>query len=316
MREIEEEEAAKEEELFNNLDDILNGVDDDDDSDDDVQGVGEDGQRRISAAKQAKLDRIKKQETLREQHKGKNYDECIKPMYRYLRNSEPIPIGPDGKYQVLKGISLFRAVAWHVLSFYAGPKLAAKKLKLDTKEKDKKDLELVLKFGFDEVKSWLNKEVKLAINSILLEQDLDLDVQEQSVLGFGRFRSFFGFGKKKESKEDKLKGRMMKLKVRVKGVIKGLTRNQPPDTIFGFFIKEYFKENNYFPDEFLMACEIERIEFNDNRFKREEKRQQGGIKRIIENRYVRRMRCACIFASRQFNHCVALTLPHLSTGTS
>jgi hypothetical protein len=282
-RVLEEEEAAKEEELFNNLDDILNDatIDDDDDDDDDVN-VGTDGKKRISAAKQAKLDRIKKAETYRKQHEGKNYDECIKPMYRYLRNGEPIPIGPDGKYNVLKGISLFRAVAWHVLSFYAGPKLRVIKLKLTTKPAEKKGFESVLKFCFDQVKSWLNKEVKLAVNSILLENTLDLDVLEQQASTLGGFRSFFGFGKKKESKEDKFNARMMKLKIRVKGIIKGLTKALPPDTILDFFTN-YFEEGNYFPDEFLLQCEIDRMEFNDV-VDRKVPGDVGGTKRILANR--------------------------------
>ena len=84
----------------------------------------------------------------------------MKPMYRYIAMGLPIPVGSDGKYRVLKGRSLFRAVVWHVISFYTGPKLAMIRHKLSTKKQEAKQFESVLKFCFDQTRSWLNKEVR------------------------------------------------------------------------------------------------------------------------------------------------------------
>ena len=264
-------------ELFDDLDKMLgNNMDDDEDDDDedsDDDELDEAGKKKMSASRLAKIERKKKQESLRKQHEGKNYDECIKPMYRYISMGLPIPVDRDGKYKVLKGKSLFRAVVWHVLSFYAAPKLAMIKHKLETKAAEKKGFESVLKFCFEQTRSWLNKEVKLSVTSILIDQDLDLDVHEQTARGLGGFTRFFGIGGKKDTKEERLANRMMKLKIRVKGVIKSLTRDLPIDTIMNFF-KTYFTEGNYFPDQFLLSCELDKIDLND----------VGGTKRIKDDR--------------------------------
>ena len=117
----EDQEVVQERQLLEDLDDIMAG---DDDDDDDEEETGEGGHRGMSALKKAKLARQKKQETLKRQHAGRDYNAVMKPMYRYIAMGLPIPIGSDGKYKVLKGKSLFRAVAWHVISFYAGPKVS------------------------------------------------------------------------------------------------------------------------------------------------------------------------------------------------
>ena len=74
---------------------------------------------------------------------------------------------------------------------------------------------------------------------------------------------------KKKSRDD----RIMKLKIRCKGMISAITAKLPPANVIAQF-KMYVEEGNYFPDEFLFKVELEHLEFND----------VGGIRRITGDR--------------------------------
>ena len=169
--------------------------------------------------------------------------------------------------------------------------LAMIRHKLSTKSQEAKQLESVLKFCFDQSRVWLNKEVKLSVNSILLDKDLDLDITENH--GDTGFAKLFKFGwSKGPSAEQKQRDRMMKLKIRVKGIIKAVTKAPPPDSVINFF-ETYFTEGNYFPEEFLLQCELARVEFNE----------VGGCRRIRENRdLVRTMFCNFILVRILIGH--------------
>ena len=182
----EDEEQVTEQKLLEDLDDLIEGEDDDDDDEDDLNDPNS-GNSQMSKLRKEKLARKKKQETLKRQHAGKNYDDATvykRPLYRFIRLGVPIPIDPQtNQYIIMKGVSLFRAVVWHIVSFVVGPMLAVRKAKLEKKETEKKQLDASLNFSFEQTRSWLNKECKLAINSVLTDMELDLDVSENAKAG-------------------------------------------------------------------------------------------------------------------------------------
>ena len=227
-----------------------------------------------TAAAKKKSKRQNKAEMYLTQMNKDRYEDVKKPRHRYISKNLPIPVDSEGKEVVLSGASLFRAVVWHVVSFYAGPKLRCRKQKLLTRSEDMKNFKSVLELFFDSSKSWMNNEVKKVIISVLTDKELDLDAIEQ-VRKDTFLKNIFGkrVSKNPEAVKKRRDDRRMRLLTRVKGIFVGITRAPPPENIVNCY-RQYVEEGNYFPDEFLFQAEISMLEFND----------VGGVRRVTEKR--------------------------------
>lgn len=157
---------------------------------------------------------------------------------------------------VLTPIEVFRSAVYTLVFLNRLERLRKAKY-LDIRESEERDLDRMLMVYFDSTLVWIAKSVKQPIASVLNNPKLNFDLL-LSKPGFGKI---FQFNLKQRTDTA-----MMKLKVRVKGIVDGLFRatakNAFPAPILSFF-KKITTDDAFFPAYFLFEDEHEHLEFNE-----------------------------------------------------
>lgn len=84
------------------------------------------------------------------------------PLWRHLLAGRRDP----PQEAILKGLELFRVIAWAIVVVYVRPRLAIHKRKLAARDKDRKDLQQTLNLYLDETCQWIGKLVRVPIESL------------------------------------------------------------------------------------------------------------------------------------------------------
>ena len=242
------------------------------DSSADEEGEDEEGEALTAEEKhkRAREKRNRKHEEAMKkaiQQGGKrDYGDCTLPRFRYEAKGVNIPRNADGTLRVLGVRSRFRAVVYMIVAFYAGPVIRVRRKKLETRDADAKTFDSLLSMYFEHVRTWMNKECKLVVNSVLLDPLLELDPQKAKPDKRGGGGSWLGgvFGGGEGGKDTKAgrAAKNLKLKIRVKGVVDAVVKSKPSEAIFTFF-RDFTAEGNYFPAEFLHEDEKALVQVND-----------------------------------------------------
>jgi hypothetical protein len=191
-----------------------------------------------------------------------------RPRWRLVAELLPGETADDiPKEAVMRGASLFRAGVRAVLGGIVLRRAALAKRRAALKA-DRTDLLDLFGFFAVPLRAWLAKAVKLPVMSILSEPAMNLDVRAASSGSGGLagplMRCAVGL---RLVKTDTLEQRMLKLKVRVKGVLDELEKQSVrhktlPGNVVDFLHK-LSCDGAYLPPAFLFEAERSELEFSE-----------------------------------------------------
>lgn len=154
--------------------------------------------------------------------------------HRLLGNHNPPP------ETIMKPKSLFRAVAFGLITAIIAPERAMNLAKYQRKEKETRDFARSLRIFLESFSDWLCKPVALPITSIVEDGSLDFDVKDW-ITNHNKFIPF---------------------KVRFKAITQGLSTAAMPSITITNFLVSFLSDENYFPDDFFWPNEQPLMQYN------------------------------------------------------
>ncbi len=160
------------------------------------------------------------------------------PKWRHLSlgNTNPDPA------LILKGKRLFHVIAWGITVVFIRPKLAAHKKRLQSKRKEKSELLKAILLYMDVWDNLMAKACKQSLSSVFTDKQLDFNLNI--------------------SNTRRLNERVLQIKVRIKGIIAGITSSPTlPNNMLDFLVT-FTESGNYYPKKFLYAYESNNLLFD------------------------------------------------------
>lgn len=148
---------------------------------------------------------------------------------------------------IIKGKSLFRAIAKTVLVLYCKPYMHIYKRKKATRQAEREFLEKTLLLYSASCDKWIAKVVRIPLISLENDTSVDLDFKPHSMF------DLFNAHNKRAA---------VQLKVRMVALIESLTESAVPPDIISNLLIILVDEGNYFKKDFLFDYEKEHLGFD------------------------------------------------------
>ncbi|CAN0179925.1 unnamed protein product, partial [Phaeothamnion confervicola] len=190
-----------------------------------------------------------------------------KPRWRWRADGLPDP----EPALVLSGRPLLRAVAMMVIAYVVRPQRAAVARKAAARDRDRAECRAALALFLERCRPWALRQARVPLTSLVNDAKLNLRLAaggssegggHSAGTGLGPFlRRRLALPSSRVASASEVSARLVRLKVHVRGIVDGVTREPLPAELRKFLVY-LCTDGAYYPEGFLFRCEKERFEFS------------------------------------------------------